>query len=113
MLKVYDYLDEVMQTETFIPEKGPELSYSLYDIMKQLGFGEDSSFAEPLERALKACMALGIPIKENFKKVYCFANGKMRVDLHISDIACYLFMINCSPNNPIVAKAQILTLRRR
>ncbi|MBV4358057.1 hypothetical protein [Pinibacter aurantiacus] len=113
MLKIYDYLDEVLHTEELIPEKSPELSYSIHEVMDQLGYKEESSYSEPLERTLKACMALGIPIKENFRKVYCFANGKMELDLRLSAIACYLFMINCNPNNPLVAKAQLLFMLRK
>ncbi len=107
MLKIYDYLDEVIQQETFIPEPMPVLSYSLKEIVSRLDFEEKYSFEEPLERTLKACVSLGIPIKEHFRKVYCCTNDALQLDILMSSVACYLFLINCNPNHPVVANAQV------
>lgn len=97
-----------MSTEKISQLQQPSLQYTASEIMEQLGYGEGAVAVEPLERAMHACAALQIPIKDNFHKIYCCRDGHMVADWQLSALACYLFMINCDPLNPYVAKAQLL-----
>ncbi|MFB6455323.1 hypothetical protein ACE38W_08645 [Chitinophaga sp. Hz27] len=112
MLRLFDYLEEVISTERISQLHNPPLLYTASEIMKELGYAETSLAQEPLDRAMHACAALQIPVNINFKKVYCFKDGEMITDYQLSELATYLFMINCNPLNPVVAKAQLIFMMK-
>ncbi|HVI44458.1 MAG TPA: hypothetical protein VM802_06300 [Chitinophaga sp.] len=112
MLKLFDYLEEVIATEKISQMKNPPLLYTVSEIMKELGYEELAMVQEPLDRAMHACAALQIPVSYNFHKIYCFRDGEMITDWELSELATYLFMINCNPLNPLVAKAQLIFMMK-
>jgi hypothetical protein len=112
MLKLFDYLEEVMSTERISQLNNPRLLYTASEIMQELGYGQSGMEQEPLDRAMHACAALNIPVDFNFKKVYCFKDGELTTDWQLSELATYLFMINCNPLNPFVAKAQLIFMMK-
>lgn len=109
MLKIYDYLDEVLATQQIRQTRHRQkLDYYASDIVERMGgqiTAED--FAETLFRTFKICSALDIPINDNFKKIYRFDGESMVTDWQLSSLACYLLMLNGNPMNPSVAKVQL------
>ncbi|RFS22778.1 damage-inducible protein D [Chitinophaga silvatica] len=113
MLKLFDYLEEVIATERISQLNTPRLLYTASEIMEELGYSNQSGMEqEPLDRAMHACASLNIPVDYNFKKVYYFKDGELKTDWQLSELATYLFMINCNPLNPFVAKAQLIFMMK-
>ncbi len=112
MLKLFDYLEDIAATEHISQLRNPPLLYTASEILKELGYEEPGMAQEPLDRAMHACAALNIPVNFNFRKVYCFKDGEMMTDWQLSELATYLFMINCNPLNPVVAKAQLIFMMK-
>ena len=113
MLKLFDYLEEVIATERISQLNTPRLLYTASEIMKEIGYADQlGMIQEPLDRAMHACAALNIPVDYNFKKVYYFKDGALTTDWQLSELASYLFMINCNPLNPFVAKAQLIFMMK-
>ncbi|MBV7532381.1 hypothetical protein [Chitinophaga sp. sic0106] len=112
MLKLFDYLEDIAATERISQLRNPPLLYTASEIMKELGYEQLAMAQEPLDRAMHACAALNIPVNFNFQKVYCFKDGEMVTDWQLSELASYLFMINCNPLNPVVAKAQLIFMMK-
>lgn len=113
MLKLYDYLDDVLATEMIAQLHKPKLEYYASDLIERLGYDKEQSFAEPITRTLHACTSLHISVRDNFKKVYSYDEvGRMSIDWQMSALGCYLLMINCDPSNPIVARAQLMFMMK-
>ena len=108
MLKLYDYLDEVLFVKSMRPAHQAKLKYYASEVMEKLGYADKEDYTTTLNRTFQICNSLGIPIKQNFRQVYRTNGNKTSVDYKISSIACYLLVINGDPFNPNVAKAQLL-----
>ncbi|MFY9308215.1 MAG: hypothetical protein WAQ28_04110 [Bacteroidia bacterium] len=107
MLKLFDYLEDIMEEHNnrqWYYET--RLDYFANEIMELLGIDE-MDFAYSLTRTFQACQALKIPANHNFKKVYRFDGSNLITDWKVSPLACYLIIINCNPANEQVAKAQL------
>jgi hypothetical protein len=109
MLKIYDYLDEVLATQKISQTKHRQkLAYYASDIMERMGEDLTSNdFTDTLFRTFKVCSALDISINDNFKKIYRYNGEYLVTDWQISALACYLLMLNGNPQNPSVAKVQL------
>lgn len=109
MLKIYDYLDEMLAMQQIKQHRRHQkLEYYASDLMLRLGSDiAAADFEETLLRTFKACSALGISIDENFKKTFQFDGENMVADWQLSPLACYLLVINGNPMNPSVAKIQL------
>jgi hypothetical protein len=93
MLKMYDYLDEVLSTQQIKQTRRHQrLAY----------YASDTLF-----RTFKICSTLDISIDDNFKKIYRYDGQKLVTDWQMSPLACYLLMLNGNPMNPSVAKVQL------
>ena len=105
-LIIYDHLENIQQ-EYRQPLKIPFI-HSKYarEIIQNLGLEEDD-YHQPLERALHACRSLGITEAEHFCHVFCFGNDCVYEDYSMSTFGAYLFLINCDPSHPLVARAQL------
>jgi len=107
-LKIYDYLDIVMQEHQkqrwF---KNFELNYFVSDIMSNLNIDNAQEIEISLKRTFNACNTLRISKRQNFKKIYRFDGKNLHIDWKISSLACYLIIINCNPTNEFVARAQL------
>lgn len=108
MLKIYDYLDEVLATEKIKQTRHHQkLAYYASEIAERMGEVSTNDFSDTLFRTFKICSALDIPIDENFKKIYRYDGQQMVMDWQLSSLACYLLMLNGNPMNPSVAKVQL------
>ncbi|ATL47461.1 hypothetical protein COR50_09895 [Chitinophaga caeni] len=107
MLKLYEYLDEVISMRQVQFDKEP-LEYYASDIIRLLGYGDVNAIKQAMFRAMEACVALHYPVNLHFKKTYCWKDGEMLTDWQMSMLGCYFLVINCDPSNPNVAKAQLL-----
>ena len=108
MLKIYDYLDEVLSAQQIRQVRHHQrLLYYASEVMERLGDISANDFAETLLRTMKICSALDIPINDNFKKIYRYDGEKMITDWQLSPLACYLLLLNGNPMNPAVAKIQL------
>lgn len=109
MLKLYDYLDEVLATQQIKQTHHRQrLTYYASDIMGRMGENIlAAGFTDTLFRTFKVCSALEIPINDNFKKIYRYDGQQMITDWKLSPLACYLLMLNGNPQNPSVAKVQL------
>ena len=84
-----------------------KLPYFVSEIMQSLAIDDNEEIDAILIRAFNTYNILQLPIKLNFKKVFR-CDGKMLFsDWKISKLASYLIIINCNPNNVLVAKAQL------
>jgi hypothetical protein len=108
MLKMYDYLDEVLATQRIRQTRQHQkLAYYASEIAERMGELSNEDFSNTLFRTFKVCAALDIPIDDNFKKIYRYDGQKMITDWQLSPLACYLLMVNGNPMNPSVAKVQL------
>ncbi|RAI99770.1 DNA-damage-inducible protein D [Chitinophaga skermanii] len=106
MLKIYEYLDEVLSVEHFNLRHEP-LEYYASEVMEKLGYNDNALVKTALFRAMEACVALQYPVSEHFKKTFCSKDGHVSADWQMSILGCYFLIINCDPSNPNVAKAQL------
>ena len=114
MLKQYDYLEAVLKennSRQFYAER--KMSYFVSEVMESLNINDASEINNSMNRAFQACYTLNIPFDFNFKKVYRFDGENLISDWKISELACYLIIINSTPSNQNVAKAQVFFAMNR
>ena len=106
MLKIYDPWERNYHSFQWKAD-GNGAHYYASDLKDQLGFEEEKEFDEAMQRALKVCRTLAISIEDNFSSVYRFSNSELVRDWKLSNLACYLIIVNANPENSHVAKAQV------
>ena len=107
MLKLYDYLDEVLATRHIRQMRQQvKLEYYASELMEKMDISNADDMSDTLFRTMKICAALDIPISDHFKKIYRYDGEQMITDWQMSALACYLMMLNGNPMNSAVAKAQ-------
>jgi len=77
------------------------------DLMRALGYEHWTSFKNVINRAIGACMTLGISISENFIQETAVAESRTLEDFELSRFACCLVALNGDPKKPNVAAAQV------
>lgn len=107
MLKLYDYLEDMMEEHNHQWFYETRLRYFAHDVLEMLEVTDQLEAAYSLNRTFQACKTLGIPLDKNFKRVYRFNGKDLIEDYKISPFACYLLIINCNPSHESVAKAQL------
>ena len=108
MIKIYDYLDEVLAMQQIRQTRHrKKLEYYASEVLVRMGATTNEDYEETLFRTFKICSAMDISIDDNFKKIYRFDGQKTITDWQLSPLACYLLMLNGNPLNPSVAKVQI------
>jgi DNA-damage-inducible protein D len=107
MLKVYDHLEDLKLSKLLHDAINNRCTYYASDLMDALEYDDLRIFEEIIQTAERACMALDIPVKNNFKIVYRCDDNVLYKDWQLSRLACYLVSINGDPSNPIIAKAQL------
>jgi hypothetical protein len=113
MVKIYDYLDEVLATQQIRQTRHrKKLEYYASEILVRMGETTNEDYENTLFRTFKICSSLDISINENFKKVYRYDGEKMITDWQLSPLACYLLMLNGNPMNPSVAKIQLFAIMK-
>lgn len=74
---------------------------------KMLGYASLSSFTNPINRAIQACMSANISYHDDFVRKEREVDGKKFNDFKLSRFACYMVAMNADPKKPQVAKAQV------
>lgn len=74
---------------------------------QMLGYTTLTSFMNPINKAITACMAAKMDHFDDFRKETRIVDGKTVDDIKLSRFACYLVAMNSSSSKPQVAKAQI------
>lgn len=107
MITLYDHLDKFLEDEKDKSQQTIPLRHLVSDLMEDLGYLNETDFNHALLRAFEVCCTLQISIPAHFKKIYRFSDNRLQVDWQVSDLACYLLLINGNSCNPNVAKAQL------
>lgn len=110
ILQPLDYLDEILESR-HRHEAEAAVAYYASELLEALGYAPGSG-EEALQRAMRACAALHMPLELNFRKTYCAREGQMEPDWQLSPLASYLLVVNSDPSYPPVAEAQLLFLRK-
>ncbi len=76
------------------------------DMARLMGCESLDAFRKPINKAMIACDALGVPLVENFVQERRVVDGHEQLDFRLSRFACYLAAMNGNVNNPRVAQAQ-------
>ena len=107
MLKVYDHLEDLKLSELLYNAINNRCNFYASDLMDALDIDDINEFENVILTAERACMALDIPVKHNFRIVYRYDENGLFKDWEMSQLACYLVSINGDPGNPKIAKAQL------
>mgnify|MGYP000492387311 CR=1 FL=1 len=76
------------------------------EFMSMLDYPSMTSFQKPLNKAMSACLTVGIDIHENFVKVEREIEGEIVGDYKLTRFACYMVAMNCDIKKPVVSRAQ-------
>ena len=90
-----------------------QLLYYASDLVESLMIEDREELQFAIKRAFKACTALRISVRDNFKSVIRFDGVNLLEDWKISSLASYLIIINANPLNPNVAKAQLYYIYKK
>jgi hypothetical protein len=86
------------------------LRYFASDAAQEMGFSGPEELQEAVLRAGNLCLAQGLPLKQNFKRIYrCTENG-VYCDWKLSVLAYRLVCLNGYTLNPRVAALQVKLL---
>jgi prophage antirepressor-like protein len=107
MLKLYDYLDAILQSSKLDPFFENEQLFFASDVFDLLGISDEGQKKFSIRRAFQSCVTLSLPLNRNFKHIYRFGNSGLISDWQVSALGCYLIIINCDPKYEQVAKAQL------
>ncbi len=107
MLKLYDHLDELLELEHKRSLHTTGATQLASDLMEDLGYQDENDLHHALRRAFEICCTMHISIPDNFRKIYRYSDNLVEVDWQVSDLGCYLLLINGNSCNPNVAKAQL------
>jgi DNA-damage-inducible protein D len=92
--------------EDFKQQNGKAYWYAS-DLMRMMGYTSMAQFRKAMDRAMKACIALGIDQFGNFERwSRPGAAAGADEDYRLTRFACYLTVMNGDPKNPKVAAAQ-------
>ncbi len=105
LLDVFHFEDKYVSFEDFAHKNGFFYWYAR-DFMAMLGYKSYSSFQKAINKAMTACIALNIPVNENFVQEKRQLNGKQVDDMRLSKFACYLAAMNGDTQKKEVASAQ-------
>lgn len=72
-----------------------------------LGYSDYKQFKKAMDRAIKACISLGIDHFPNFRQITQVVDGKEVEDCKLTRFACYLTVMNGDPKKREVAAAQL------
>ena len=97
--------DEIPTFEDFMNEDG---TWWASDIMQMVGYKDMKGFQKVVDRALKACLTIGIPHHDNFRSPEMRnVDDELINDFKLTRFACYLTVMNGDPKKPEVAAAQV------
>jgi hypothetical protein len=113
MLKIYDPFGELEILHQIENMMSGSCKFYASELVEALELESYEDLEEAVIAAERACMALDIPIKYNFRKIFRVDENGIYEDWKLSHLACYLITINSDPGNPSVARAQMFFARNR
>ncbi|MGX5819420.1 hypothetical protein ACWKWU_14550 [Chitinophaga lutea] len=111
MLQPMDYLDDILASQ-HRHEEETAAAYYASEVLEALGYTREEGL-EALQRAMRACLALQVPLDLNFRRTYYGRQDGMEADWLLSPLASYFLIVNCDPSHPEVARAQLLLFHYR
>ena len=108
MLIRYDYLDSILSDSFFKFEPAPDFRHSASELMDLLDLESFEEIDQAVQRAIKGCQAMGIPVNRNFKQVFRYNGDCLEKDYKLTSLASYLVIINADPGNTKVAQTQLI-----
>lgn len=97
--------DSPNQFEGMAKENG-ELYWYARDFMVMLGYDKFQTFENAVQRGIRACTSLGIPLQGVINPIEREIDGAPQRDYKLSRFGCYLVAINGDVRKPEVAAAQ-------
>jgi hypothetical protein len=82
------------------------LTYFSVDLLERFHFSDEHDLDQAVERAIRACQVLNIPIRKHFRKVFWFRETGIQRGWRLSALGCYLTLINEDPGHPDIAGFQ-------
>jgi DNA-damage-inducible protein D len=76
------------------------------DFMSMLGYDSFDTFEKAINKAIRACSTLNIPLVDAIRPIEREINGAQERDYRLSRFGCYLVAINGDVKKPQVAAAQ-------
>lgn len=104
-LELYDFDKNGNSFEASGFSNGSKYWYAS-SLMTLLGYQSLETFKKTINKAIGACMAIGINVTDNFKQERREIGGEMQDDYRLSRFACFLTAMNGDPRKPQIAAAQ-------
>ncbi len=104
-LELYDFDKNGTSFEASGFSNGSRYWYAS-SLMKFLGYQSLDTFKKTINKAIGACIAIGIDVTDNFKQERREIDGEMQDDYRLSRFACFLTAMNGDPRKPQIAAAQ-------
>lgn len=105
-IDVFHHDNSKTKFEDFGKENGSRYWFAI-DLMAFLTYSNYNSFKQVVNKAISACMTLGIEVSENFIQTKREIEGKQVDDYKLTRFACYLVAMNSDPKKEPVARAQV------
>lgn len=93
------------QFEEMAKENGDRYWFAR-DFMGMLGYDKFQTFENAVQRAIRACTSLGIPLQGVINPIEREIDGVVQRDYKLSRFGCYLIAVNGDVRKPEVASAQ-------
>ncbi|MGO8794013.1 MAG: BRO family protein [Candidatus Sulfotelmatobacter sp.] len=93
------------QFEEMAKENGDRYWYAR-DFMVMLGYDKFQTFENAVQKAIRACTSLGIPLQGVINPIEREIEGQMQRDYKLSRFGCYLVAVNGDVRKQEVASAQ-------
>lgn len=98
--------------EAFMKEvRELNLIYYASEAAEKMGFEGNSEFLDAVERSMKLCLQIGIPLEGNFKRIYKCSSEGIVYDFKLSVLAYRMVCLNGGSSNSNVARMQIELLK--
>jgi len=83
-----------------------DLRYFSCDLLERLEMDDEHLLDNAIERAFKTCIALSIPTRQHFRRVFIIKPNGIHQGWKLSALGCYLTILNEDPSHPMVAQFQ-------
>ncbi|MFH1295650.1 MAG: hypothetical protein ABIJ04_00040 [Bacteroidota bacterium] len=83
-----------------------DLRYLSCDLLERLMMEDEHLLDDAIERAINACIALSIPSRKHFRRIFIIKQNGIHRGWRLSAFGCYLTVVNEDPSHPMVAQFQ-------
>ena len=88
------------------------LSHYASEASAEMKFESEEELLNAVHRSIELCYSAGLPVNQNFKRIYKSCPDGIHVDWKISILAYQLIKLNGDATNPHVAEMQIHLLKQ-